>query len=250
MLRYLLVLIAAATLTAGPLPAQFREPTPYTRVSITPVLGYRFGYTARVEATVYTQQEAAFAQFEEERGGGHVVGGEAQVHVTGPLGVYTSALYATPADNRVLEDGYPPQDFTGPAVWFASAGITVQLPEPMPDYRRFPFVSSLQVGPAIVREVPRQAPLPPDHPLYEPTPWRAINHLAINAGLQVNATLGSPNVALHVTLHDFVTFWNERAVADQLQRAYREQLGLDVTADYRLPVSHQFQARAGISFRF
>jgi hypothetical protein len=250
MLRCLLIVTAALVLSAEPATAQFRDAVPEARVSITPVVGYRFPYNARVDATVFTEHEAISAQFDEERGGGYLAGGEVEVLLAGPLSIFSTVLYAEPAANRVVEDGTTPQDFTGPTVWFASMGLKVRLPEPTPDYRRFPFVTSLQIAPGVVREIPRRTRLAPDHPLYVPSPWSTIDHPALNVGLRVKTLLGSPNLALHLGLNDYVTFWNAGAVSRQLERAYQEQLGLEVTADYQLPLSHQFQGHLGISFRF
>jgi hypothetical protein len=249
-LRRLLILSGALLLCADPASSQFREEAPYSRVNITPVVGYRLPYSARVEATVFTDTHAISSRFDEERGGGYLTGGEAEIRIAGPVSIFGTVIYAEPAENRVVESGMAPQDFSGPTVWLASAGLVIRLPEPVPDYRRFPFVTSLQIAPGLVREIPRRTRLAPDHPLYVPSPWETIDHMALNAGFRVITLLGTPRLALQFGVNDFVTFWNANAVSQQLERAYHEQLGLDVTAEYTLPISHQLHGHLGISFRF
>jgi hypothetical protein len=230
--------------------AQFRDPFPYARVTISPLIGYRLPYDARVEGTVYTQTTATSAEFTEERGGGTLVGGEAEVQLIGRLSTFASLLYASPVANVVTERGRRPEQFTGPNIWFGSVGFVLRLPEPIPDYRRFPFVTSIHAAPAIVREIPRGSRLPPEHDLYVENPWETIDHFAVNAGFQATILLGTPSIALQLGVSDYITFWNSRAVERQLERAYREQLGEEIIAEYRMPVSHQFVGQAGLSLRF
>jgi hypothetical protein len=231
--------------------AQFREPFPYARVTVTPLIAYRFPYVTRVEGTVYTATEVEFAEFRERRGGGTVLGGELEVRIVGPLSVVGGVGFAEPADNLVSTDGGPEDRFVGPEVWYYSAGLSLRLPEPTPDYRRFPLVASLSVAPALVREVPQRSPLPPDHPQFVPSPWSAISHRAVNVGFKSTLLLGTRHLALQFGLNDFITFWNDTELERQLEEAYRQPpLFLNVIADYNQGVSHVLQGHVGISFRY
>ncbi|CAN5753911.1 hypothetical protein BH23GEM3_BH23GEM3_03040 [soil metagenome] len=230
--------------------AQFREPFPTSRLSISPMVGYRFPYVARFDAAIYSDDEVFFSEFTEERSGGATAGGEVEMHIFGPIGLIGSALYAPSVENRVAENNEPAQRFVGPDVWLLSAGISIRLPEPAPDYRRFPLLASINLAPGVVREVPQGSPLPPDHPQHVPSPWQPINHPALDAGVKATILLGSRHLAFQFGVSDFITFWNSNAVERQLEQAYLQQLRLPVTAVYNLGRSHLFQAYAGFSIRF
>lgn len=248
--RCWLLLLALLLVTPAWASAQFREPFPYSRLSVSPVIGYRFPYVARFDAAIYTREEVFFSEFTEERSGGAVAGGEVEMYLFGPIGLIGTALYAPSVENLVAENDEPAQRFVGPDVWLLSTGISIRLPEPAPDYRRFPLLASIRLAPGVVREVPQGSPLPPDHPQYVPSPWQPINHPALDVGVKASTLLGSRHLAFQFGVSDFITFWNSNAVERQLEQAYLQQLRLPVTAVYNLGRSHLFQAYAGFSIRF
>lgn len=235
-----------------PLPAlaQFRDPNPKPRVSLSPTVAYRFPHTAHVEASLFTSTDRGDAEFVERRGGAALLGGELELRLFGPLSVIGSAAFAEPATNWVSENGGGAERYQGPRIAMYTAGLLVRLPEPDPDFRRFPIVSSIVVAPGLVREEPRRDPLPVDHPLYVPNPWGRIDHPALNLGVRATVGLGRSPIAVQVGVSDWITFWNTTEMERQLEQAWLDAFGVPVIADYQMGPSHLFQITAGVSLRF
>jgi len=249
--RFCAALLLALVLCPAPAAAQLREPHVKPRISVTPTFSYRFPYTAQVEGSLFTDRERVDAEFRERRGGGTVVGGEAEMRLFGPIGLIAGAGYAEPAANWVSQDGGRDERYIGPRVWMYTAGLLIRLPEPEPDLRRFPIVTSITLAPGIVREEPRPDPLPDNHPLFVPSPWGRIDHPALNLGVKASVKLGSRHVAFQFGASDWITFWNTAEMERQLQQAYRQPpFYLDVIADYEMKPSHLFQLNAGFSIRY
>jgi hypothetical protein len=250
--RACLAVVAALLLLPTVAIAQFRDPAPKPRFSLTPIVGYRLPYEATGEMALHFRNgSTSFLESREQRGGGMMMGAEAELRLFGPLGLVASFVHAESAENQVEQfihaDGLE-MNWAGPTrsptVQFLKAGLVVFLPERSPELQRMPIAASLSVGPAVVREVQLPDAVPPDFPQASPVSWDPVNHYAVAVGARVVLPLTSRLVALRFGADDYITFWNVR----ELNRQTVERFG--GAADWSYGRYHLFVAHAGLSLRF
>lgn len=250
--RCLVLAAGLLGLAAAPAHAQFAEPLAPARFGIAPFVGYRFAYDAHVRATTYTEAEVFRAKFDEARRGSMLLGGEMELHLDGPLSLLAALAYAPAADVDVTDGAGDTQRFSGRAAWFARAGLALQLPDREARARRRPMAAVLWAAPALMRELPPPAPLPPDHPLYDDVvgPFtERIDNWSAAFGARIDVPLAGPRLALRFGVEDHVVFWNTGEWNRQFERFY-ERRGQRVVAEYSLSPSHLLSAHAGIWLRF
>jgi hypothetical protein len=245
-------LLAGLLLCPGWAAAQYQEAAARPRLSITPVVGYRIPYSATGEMSLYYQNGyTSYLNSREERGGGMVVGADAELRVWGLVGISATFLHAESVENQVEQTIHAPDyemEWSGPTrsptLQFLKAGIVVSLPEPSPDLQRFPIVASLSFGPAIVREIQLPDPVPADYPQASPVHWDPVSHYAAHVGGRVIMPLGTRYLALRVGVDDYITFWNVKELNRQTKQNYGG------TPDWTYGRYHLVVVHAGISLRF
>jgi hypothetical protein len=250
--RYCVALLAGLLLCPAGAAAQYHDALHRPRLSITPIVGYRIPYAATGELTLYYPNGyTSYLNSREERGGGMVVGADAELRVWGLFGLSASFLHAESAENMVDQTIQAPDydmDWSGPTrspnVQFFKLGVVVSLPEPSPDLQRFPIVASVSFGPALVREVQLPDPVPADYPQASPVHWEPVNHYAAHVGGRAVVPLGTRHLALRIGLDDYITFWNVK----ELNRQTKDNYG--GTPDWTYGRYHLLVAHAGISLRF
>jgi hypothetical protein len=225
----------------GAAAAQSEPPMQNSRVSITPFLGARVGYTATGQMSLSTPDGAFSAAYEEDRAGAGATGAEIDVHAWGPISVVGSLAYSRAGRITVTEQteqGVSRGWTEGPTVWFAKAAVSVRLPEPEQDTRRFRPVAFLSAGPALVREDYEEN-------LFLPTGMtKPVDSWALNIGAKAVAPLWSPRIAFMLGLEDYITFWNDGEWERRLTDLYAGPSDLDYQR------SHILMLRTGMTFRF
>ena len=245
----LLALPAAAHAQDRPLQATEPPPErlPESRFAVTPFIGVRVPY--QTGNYVVFGESGVQRVIQEERGGGTTVGLNAEARVRGPLSLIAGVAYSG-REQDVLEvssGGAETLRITsdGPALWFAKAGITYRLPDPIPDNRRFHPSAFITVAPGMVW-----------------MDWdeidggnasfsRTTRHFALNLGADAVARIGTRGAwAFTLGVEDYLTFWD----TDEL-RVRDEAFGAlvfeePVTIDYDYDTSNIFLLRLGVSYRF
>ncbi len=242
-------ILALAGLTLLPVAApaqsaQFGSAVPPTRVSITPFAGLRVPTIARGGVTITAEDEIIFFEVREERSGGPATGLQAEVHAHRFISVIGAVAYSWPGDVNVAfitDEGIGGGLADGPDVWFAKAGLSFRLPEPQPDRRRYRSVAFVTVAPALIRESADW------WQLVEGERTGAVNHFALSVGGEALSALRH-NVALHVGLEDFITFWNTGPRRQRQERFFGDPTA-PVGVKFNYDPSHIFMARIGLSVR-
>ncbi len=242
-------LLALPTLAA----AQVRDPgrpvgqLPDARFAITPFVALRVPY-ATGDQYVFTDAGPAYL-VSEERGGGAVAGAEVEMRARGPLSVLGSLAYGSNGEHQIVvtsEEGEViPLRADGPETFMAKLALAYRLPEPRPDNRRFRPAGFLSVGPSLVR-------MDYDADDEFGGSWtEPINHWGLNFGIHTATTLGSPRVALHFGLEDFLTFWDTERLSERDAVIFGSVLGDEsARVDFNYSASNIILLRAGISLRF
>lgn len=244
--------LALAGLLALPAAAAAQEPVPYgqlpsARFAVTPFVGLRVPYSSG-SAYLFTPDGGQMV-IDEERGGGPVVGAEVEARVRGPVSLLGSVGFSDAGSTDITlistENGArTPLRSDNPATWLARLAVAYRLPEPRPDHRRFRPAGYVLAGPALVR-----TDFHDDDALGADLSG-ASNHWALNLGVHAATTLGSPRLALHFGLEDYLTFWDTDRVAARDAAAYGFLFGGGTVVDVDYSASNLVMLRAGLSFRF
>lgn len=242
-----LSVLALAGLLALPAAAAAQDPLPpgqlpRARFSVTPFLGMRVPYTTG-NAYLFTGEGQVFA-IDEDRGGGALAGVEAEARVRGPLSLLGSVAYSNSGDYLITlrsgEGERIPLIGDTPDMLMAKLAVAYRLPEPRPDNRRFHPAAFVSAGPALVR-----------------TNWSdteldgsGYNHWGVNLGVHTATTLGSPRLALHLGIEDYLTFWDTERLAAHDEILYGRYFEDDAVVDFDYSTSNLVMLRLGLSFRF
>lgn len=240
------LLAAGLLLAAAPLLAQDYSPTPPARLSITPFVGVRTPFVATGTLTLDASGQRSTVGYGQapEQSGGVTAGAEVELRLLGPLSVLGAASYSQVG---VPFDVEHRGDAVDASLWLAKAALAVRLPEPRRDARRFRPSAVLSAGPALVREDPREVSGTPEGSAYREL-TKPINHRALNLAAKATAPL-SPRLGVQLGFENFITFWNDAERARRLERVFREEVGVPVSARYASDVSHIFLLSAGLSLR-
>lgn len=237
--------LALAGLLALPAAAAAQDPVPPgqlppARVAVTPFVGLRVPYSTG-DAYLFLSDGSVY-HVAEQRGGGALAGAEVEARLRGPLSVLGSLAFGTSGDHeiRLTGSGGETADYLddAPETWMGKLALAYRLPEPRPDNRRFKPAGYLLVGPSWVR-----------------TSWAdgdfdAANHFGVNFGVHTAATLGTPRLALHLGIEDYLTFWDIDRLAERNAVLYGREFDDEVGVDIDYDSSHLVMLRAGLSFRF
>ena len=238
-----LLALPAAAAAQDPIPGQL----PPARFAVTPFVGIRVPYSAG-NAYLFTPEGGQYV-IDEERGGGPVVGLEAQARLRGPVSLLGSIAFSDAGSTDIAlispEDGTQiPLRADNPSTWMGKLAVAYRLPEPRPDNRRFRPAGYLVAGPALVRTDQHD-----DEGLGGDLSG-ASNHWGLNLGVHTATTLGSPRLALHFGIEDYLTFWDTDRLAEQEAAAYAIHFGEGTLVDFDYSSSNLVVLRAGLSFRF
>ncbi|HEX2190585.1 MAG TPA: hypothetical protein VHG51_16875 [Longimicrobiaceae bacterium] len=243
--------LALAGLLALPAAAAAQEPVPpgqlpSARFAVTPFVGLRVPYNSG-DAYLYTPEGAQYI-VQEERGGGAVVGAEVQARVRGPVSLLGSVGYTDSGSTAIAlvsgdNGSVIPLRMDNPATWLGRVAVAYRLPEPSRDNRRFRPAGYVLAGPAMVRMDHH------DDDALGADLSGASSHWALNLGVHAATTLGSPRLALHFGLEDYLTFWDTERLAAREAAAYGFLFGPGTEVDIDYSASNLVLLRAGISFR-
>lgn len=219
---------------------------PRARFAVTPFVGVQVPYEGG-DQFIFTESGVPWA-IREQRAGAPLGGVEVEARAWGPLSVLGSVAFANPGDSeavlRSLEGDVVPLRLDGPDVWMGRVAVAYRLPEPDPDTRRFHPAGFLLAGPALVR-------LDYDDQFLGEAVSGAVNNWGINFGFHAASTLGTPRVALHLGVEDFLTFWDTDRLARRDEVLFGDFFFQEPTiVDYDYSASNILTLRAGLSIRF
>jgi hypothetical protein len=244
------LLALPAALAAQDRPLLSGEPAlerlPEHRFALTPFIGVRLP-SGGGDFVVLTEGGDQF-RFENDRGGGTIVGLNADVRVAGPWSIVLGAAYSG-AEQDEYTVSFPGDSTTdafeidGPAMWFAKAGVQVRLPDPIPDNRRFHPSAFITVAPSMVWL---------DHGDSDVEALGGTTrHFALNIGADATARFGrSESWAFTLGLEDFLTFWSEDDLSAREVAIAQIYSGEPVVVDFDSGSSNIFVLRFGVSYRF
>ena len=245
----LLALPPAAAAQDRPLLANEPPPErlPETRFSITPYLGVRIPFNTG-DQVVFLDGGDQF-RFSSERGGSELVGLNAEMRLRGPVSLVLGGAYSGRGSDILTVLGQDSSvvefELDGPAIWFAKAGVTVRLPDPIPDSRRFHPSAFVTVAPSLVFLDWADVDGAPDD--FNDS----SHHFGLNLGIDAVTRLGSSERwAFTVGLEDFVTFWDTDALVARDQAIGEVVTGEPVAIDYDYGTSNILTLKLGVSYRF
>jgi hypothetical protein len=205
-------------------------------------VGVRVPYTTG-NAYLFTGDGQAFA-IDEDRGGSALAGVEAEARVRGPVSLLGSLAYGNSGDHIVtLTSGEGERRrliADTPDMWMGKLAVAYRLPEPRPDNRRFHPAGFVSAGPALVRTNWQDSDLD----------GSGYNHWGLNLGVHTATTLGSPRLALHLGIEDYLTFWDTERLAAHDEVLYGDFFEDNAVVDFDYSSSNLVMLRLGLSFRF
>lgn len=226
------------------------ELVPFTRVAVTPWVGFRVPYGS-ADYFVVTEQGEQF-RLDEERGGGVALGLDAAYQLRGPLNLVAGFSYSE-ADTDVLnvrdlQGNQISFQSHGPEVWFLKAGVQYRLPDPVPDNRRFHPAAYITVAPALVWV---------DWPDFEGADEEVADDVsgtsrqfALNLGVDAVTRLGSRGLALTFSVEDYLTFWDTERTRVRDELLLGSLFEEPVEVEYSASSNNILILRAGLSWRF
>jgi hypothetical protein len=238
------LLLAAVTLCAPVAAhAQDLELMPRHRISVSPWVGYRVGFTQTGQVSTTTNDTTRLSAFENEPAGGLAVGADIDWRVRGPWSVMAGFMTTQGVDatSTVVSDGT--EEVVASHVnsmWAVKAGVALQLKEQQPDFRIHRPTASIFVMPALVYVDPDDAGLSGDLD-------DSYSQLALNFGFKGESPLFSPRVLFQLGMEDYFTFWNEDRPAERFVAGSDDATA---KAEYDIDPSHLLILRVGLSFHF
>jgi hypothetical protein len=241
----LLALPVCAAAQSGGMTTEQPNPQqlPYSRFAITPFIGARVPYTT---GTYFVFTDQSEYQVEQDREGGPALGVNAEARLSRALGVVGGVTYSSAAQEiyRFATAGGVADSLQadGPTYWFAKAGLSWRLPDPVRDQRRFHPSAMITVAPAIVVA---------DYGDVSGFPELSgsTTSFALNLGADAVARLGRGKWAIAVGLEDYMTFWNDDDMEGRESFIWSAQTGENVSVDFDYGTSNIFLVRLGVSYR-
>ncbi|HEX8694224.1 MAG TPA: hypothetical protein VF746_17520 [Longimicrobium sp.] len=241
----LLALPAAAAAQDRPLLANEPPPErlPQHRFALTPWIGIRVPFDAG--NVVVISESGDQSRFESQRGGGGMAGLNAELRLRGPWSLVVGGAYSAAEQDEITvfhtDESTEIFDTDGPAMWFAKAGVSVRLPDPIPDNRRFHPSAFITVAPTMV-----WLDWNGDDEVLD----RTSSHFALNLAADAVTRIGrSERWALSLGFEDFMTFWNTDDLRVRDTAVGEVIVGEPVVIDYDYSSSNVFVLRFGVSYR-
>ncbi|HYJ78533.1 MAG TPA: hypothetical protein VEW03_02930 [Longimicrobiaceae bacterium] len=245
----LLALPAAAAAQDRPLLANEPPPErlPDHRWAVTPYLGVRVPFNTGNQV-IFLENGDQF-RFSSERGGSGMIGLNVERQLRGPVSLVVGGAYSGREQDVLtvvaLDSSVTQFELDGPAMWFAKAGVTVRLPDPIPDNRRFHPSAFVTVAPTLMWLDWASVDGAPDD--FN----RSSHHLGLNLGIDAVTRLGTTSGwALSLGLEDFITFWDTDALLVRDRVVGETVTGEPVSIDYDYSSSNIIALRLGVSYRF
>ena len=243
----LLALPAAAAAQDRPMLATDPPPErlPESRFAVTPYIGVRVPFNTG--DLILFNEDGDFARVETERGGAAMVGLNAEARVHRAVSFIAGAAYSG-SEQDVLAVGNGENvvlaETDGPAIWFAKAGVSVRLPDPIPDNRRFHPSAFITVAPSMLWMDWQEVDGGDDD--FSGT----TSHFALNLAADATARLGRGDWAINLGVEDYMTFWDTDALRRRDTIVGEVIAGEPVTIDYDYSRSNIITLRLGVSYRF
>lgn len=231
---------AAGTYTAEPHPQQL----PHTRFAVTPFVGARMPFSTG--AFFVTTESGDQFRVEQEREGSLAVGLNGEYRFNRSLGVVGGVAFSGAAQDISTSTTPAGADdefqIDGPSFWFAKAGVSWRLPDPVRDTRRFHPSAMVSVAPALVVTSYSDVPGFPELS-------GNSTHFAVNLAADAVTRLGGGKWALSVGLEDYITFWNDDKLAEREAFIWAAQTSENVAVDFDYAASNILLLRLGVSYR-
>lgn len=234
--RSLALLLLLAPLAPAALAAQ-AEPVSIPRLSLSAYTGMRMPFVTG-HVTAFGPEGQVLLQSREERGGGPVLGLEAELGTGGPLRLMLGGLITSTGRGdfffaRDPGDGSPADAaiaYSG-STWFAKAGLSYRLlPSLALGEGRRRASTDFFIAPALVRELD-------------------ANHPAVNFGFKGAFPFGERRgVEVNVGLEDYLVFWRHDELAEPMTAIFGDIAGAH-SVDFLYDTSNRLVLRIGASIR-
>jgi len=226
--------------TADPHPQQL----PYSRFGITPFVGARLPFSTGA-FYVFTEDGGQF-RVDQDREGGYALGLNAEARLNRSIGIIGGISYSGAGQDisqvTSASGNADSLQIDGPTFWFAKAGLSWRLPDPIRDTRRFHPSALITIAPAVV--ITDYAEVDGFPELSETS-----TSFALNLGADAMARLGRGNWAITLGLEDYITFWNEDDIVERESFIWNELTGQPVQLDLDYGTSNIWMVRFGVSYR-
>lgn len=219
------------------------DPPPPSRFTVTPFLGYGFGFTQNGTVQLRVDDASATADYQRQERGGVIVGVTGEARLRGPfravatLAVHPRGDVTTRTTFPNVEDRQEP----GGTMYLGKLGLRMDFHETDPAMQQHRAAAALSLGPALVHESF-------DDP--QDVGRGSTTRLAVNAGAVTELPLPWKNASFNATFEDYVLFLDDAAAASQMSQWVIRTTGTPAVAQVSAGAAHLFVARAGIAFRF
>jgi hypothetical protein len=248
-LRALAIATAAAVLLPGPGTAQMMplqdDPAQHPRVRISPWIGWLPAVT-RTEEWVNSDGGGAntFVDIDYTLDDGYAAGFNVEVRVHGPWNVFGGAIFATRGDSEfAMRDSADAFEINGSRFLALRAGASYVLNQRDSELALRRLSGSVHVAPFYMHEMPRAEVGFDDSAVFQDA-----DHFGLSIGATGELPFATDRLALQLGVDDFITFWNDDALA-RLPAAFFDDAGTGAVSRVESDVSHQWVVRAGISVR-
>lgn len=233
--------LAVALLVPALASAQDPFAPPPTRFTVSPFLGYAFGYTQRGTAHFTSAAGVGAADYERHVDGGMMPGIAVEYRMPGRFGANASFAYNKRGQETVSTDyvDLAPMYSNGSALWLIKAAATMELTESSPDLTLRHIEGQLSAGPALIREVPDAT-----------TGRPAVNSIGVNVAAAAEVPLPWKGFAFRGAFEDYIAGLPLTDVGVQLGTDVSGQAGQAISAELSRPTTHLYVIRAGLSYHF
>lgn len=235
--------LAAALLVPALASAQdpTAPPPPAARYTVSPFLGYAFGFTQKGTVHVVSQGGSDAADYNRHVGGGMMPGISFEYRLPGRFGAAAAVAYSKRGQERISTNylDVAPLHSNGSTLWLAKVAATLELADVDPDMRLHYATAQLSAGPALLREVPDGT-----------TGRAAVNSVALNVAATGEMPLPWKGFSVRGAFEDYIAQMPMTDVSVQLAADMTGQFGQAISADLSRPTVSLFVIRAGLSYRF
>ena len=221
------------------------DPAQQPRMRISPWIGWLPAVT-RTEEWVNSNGAGTntFVDIEYTLDDGYAVGFNVDVRVHGPWNAFGGAMFATRGDSEfAMRDSTDAFEINGSRFLALRAGASYVLSQRDSEMALRRLSGSVHVAPFYLREMPRAEIGFDDSAVFQ-----GSDHFGLSVGATGELPFATDRLALQVGVDDFITFWNDDALA-RLPAAFFDDEATGTVSRVESDVSHQWLVRAGISIR-
>jgi hypothetical protein len=239
----LAVVLAPAAAHAQSLMPDLDRPLWGPRIRVTPFIGQAPAVSRLERWTVTGPGGVTTTDYDVELGSGPTAGLSVEVLAVERFAFIGS--FALVSRSRTREYSTADAEFynhEGSAFLLAKGALAVRLREQVSELQVRTLTATAFVGPAFIREMPK------DDAFANPVLLDPLTHWGINFGVNAEIPLGWNSLAIQAGAEDYYTWWNKTEFGRRNDAIFAAN-GFETQSLVEADPSHMWIFRAGLSFR-